>query len=130
MPTTLDAILMCGPCGRATLHLFHERRAPPRTPGPASRGPAFLNLIYACDTCETKRVWGNEQKPPSTKQANNHEAAMEHAIDVHGMRTADCPACHGVGLDCSECGDRGEVWIWDSLDPCGPDCLLGDLERE
>jgi hypothetical protein len=127
--TTLHAKLMCSSCGRWTLHLFHERRAQRKGPGPAPRGPQFLDLVYACDVCETMRVWGNERKPPSFKQADDHEAALEHAVDVHGWRTVDCPACHGVGLDCSECGDRGEIWVWDSIDPCGPDCLLERLGR-
>ena len=130
MPTTLYATLMCRSCDRATLHLFHERRSPKKTPGPAPSGGVYLDLIYACDVCETKRVWGNERKPLPTREASYREALEEHAIAVHGMRTTDCPACHGVGLDCSECGDRGEVWIWDSLDPCGPDCPLGPSERE
>ena len=129
MPTTLDAILMCRSCGRGTLHLFHERRAQPKAPGPAPDGPSYVDLIYVCDVCETERVWGNELKP--TEQASYREALEEHAMSAHGMRTVDCPACHGVGLDCSECSDRGEIWIWDSFDPCGPDCPLaterGDL---
>ena len=124
MPKTFDAILMCGSCGRGTLHMFHERRPQPKAPGPTPAGAAYVDLIYVCDICETERVWGSEPKPPTCRQATAREAMEEHAIAVHGMRTAECPDCKGVGLDCSTCGDRGEVWIWDSLDPCGPGCLL------
>lgn len=127
MPKTLDAILMCGDCGRPTLHLFHERRAQPKGPGPASVGPVFIDLIYVCDVCETERVYGNE--PVSGEGwASHREMREEHAALVHGMRAVDCPACGGVGegpgVDCSECGGTGEVWRWDNPEPCGPDCPL------
>src|SRR4051812_76710 len=124
MPKILDAILMCADCRRPTLHLFQETRPQRQVAGPP--GPAFVDLVYVCDVCETGRVWGNEPKSATVRQATEHELVEEHAIAVHGLRTAECPACRGVGLDCSECGDRGEVWIWDSLDPCGKDCPLGE----
>ena len=113
MPTTLDAILMCGSCHGGTLHVFHERRAQQKGPGPASTGPAYVDLVYVCDVCETERVWGSELKSSAVRLATDSEDIEEHAIAVHGMRSVDCPACRGVALDCSECGDRGEVWIWD-----------------
>ncbi len=124
MPTTLDAFLMCRQCGRGTLHVFHERRTPSPAPGPEPSGSPKLDLIYVCEICETERVWGNERT--LGREATRREALREHAIVAHGMRTVDCPACKGVGLDCAECGDQGEVWKWDCLDPCGPECPLGD----
>ena len=63
MPTTLHATLMCGSCGRATLHLFHERRAQRKGPGPASRGPQFLDLVYACEICETWSTAAARSRP-------------------------------------------------------------------
>ncbi|HLK90208.1 MAG TPA: hypothetical protein VKZ18_09960 [Polyangia bacterium] len=127
MPNTLDAILMCGGCGRPTLHLFHERRNRPKEPGPAPVGPIFKDLIYVCDVCETERIWGNE---PVTAGgwASELEAREEHAVLVHGMRSVECPSCHGADVDCSTCGDTGEVFAWGSREPCGPDCPLEQPE--
>ena len=129
MPKTLDALLMCRGCGRPTLHLFHERRVQPRTHGPETVGPVFLDLIYVCDVCEAERIWGSE---PAMAEgwATEREAREEHAIVVHGMRTIECPACRGVGFDCSECGDSGETWHWDLPGPCGPDCPLDRPEGQ
>lgn len=123
MPKTLDALLICKKCPRPTLHLFHERRAQPKGPGPAPVGPVFVDLIYVCDVCETERVFGNE---PATAGgwASEREAREEHAVLVHGMRAVDCPACRGMGIDCAECGDSGEVMRWENPNPCGPGCPL------
>lgn len=123
MPKIFDAILMCRGCERPTLHLFSERRQPSKGPGPAPVGPVFVDLVYTCDVCETERLWGNE---PAMAEGwgSEREAREEHAILVHGMRAVDCPACHGMAIDCSECGDSGEVWHWDKPGPCGADCPL------
>jgi hypothetical protein len=116
---------MCSGCGRPTLHLFHERRKPKKRRGPA--GPIFNDLVYVCDVCEAERVWGNE---PVLAEgwASEREEREEHARLVHGMRTVECPACHGYEFECSECGDSGEIWAWDNLEPCGPDCPLARSE--
>ncbi len=101
MPNTLDAILMCGECTRPTLHLFHERRPQPKTPGPAAVGPIFVDLIYVCDLCETERIFGNE--PVSAEGwASDREMREEHAALVHGQ--------------------------WDNPEPCGPNCPLEQSE--
>jgi hypothetical protein len=129
MPKTLDAFLSCVRCGRATLHLFHERRPPAKGPGPASEGPVFVDLVYVCDVCETERVWGNEPVM-ADGWASEREAREEHAVLVHGMRTIECRACRGVGFGCPECNESGETWHWDKPDPCGPDCPLERPEGE
>jgi hypothetical protein len=83
----------------------------------------YLDLVYVCDVCETERIWGSE---PATAGgwASEREAREEHAAQVHGMRTVECPQCHGEAFDCSRCGDSGEIFEWDNREPCGPDCPL------
>ncbi len=120
MSLTIYASLMCASCRHPTLHLFHERRLQK----PPAGDPAFVDLIYVCEGCETERVWGSEPKPQPKRRRSAREELREHAVAVHGMRVADCAACLGVGLSCSSCDDRGSVWVFDSLDPCGPDCPL------
>jgi hypothetical protein len=128
MPTVLDATLMCSRCDRPTLHIFHERREQKRGPR-ASEGPLFDDLIYVCEDCEAERIWGSEPKL-AEGWASARQVREEHAIAAHGMREVECPACHGFGFDCSECGGKGEIWDWDDLEPCGPECPLAKTERQ
>jgi hypothetical protein len=131
MPTTLHATLMCDPCGRATLHVFSERRLAKRR-GPEPRDEVAFELLYACDDCETERVWGNEVQArarPTNGVPDEREDTLEHAEDVHGMRAVECPACHGLFQDCAECSGRGEIWKWDDPEPCGATCPIGPLAK-
>jgi hypothetical protein len=116
----IDPILMCAKCNRPTLHLFVERRL--QHPGPGEA--AFDSLVYACDRCGAPRTWGNVQRESSPYTRGLAETAFAHAVDVHGMHRGNCSACHGIGLDCSECDDQGEVWLFESPEPCGPGCPL------
>jgi hypothetical protein len=118
-------ILMCARCASPTLHIFIERRPARRRPGE----PAYVDCVYVCDWCGTSRAWGNEPRSETAHGRELAEAALAHAVDEHGMRRERCPACRGAGRDCSECGDEGEVWVFDSLDPCGEDCPLAGLEH-
>ncbi|HVV51131.1 MAG TPA: hypothetical protein VHO06_15795 [Polyangia bacterium] len=120
---TIHASLMCNGCGRFTPHTFDELKEPPKGPGPAPVGPVYLNLMYVCDVCETERVFGNEPAIAGGS-ASEREARQEHATEVHGMRTVECPKCHGEAFDCLLCGDSGEVIEWDDREPCGPNCPL------
>ena len=119
----IDPILMCARCESATLHIFVERRPQRRAPGE----PAYVDVIYACDRCGTVRPWGNEPRAETAHGRQLAEAALAHAVDEHGMRRGRCPACRGTGLDCAECEDEGEVWLFDSLGSCGPRCLIAGL---
>lgn len=120
----IDPILMCAKCGSPTLHIFVERRPARRRPGE----PAYVDCLYACDRCGSPRTWGNEPRRETAHGRELAESAFAHAVDQHGMRRERCPACGGASFDCSECGDEGEVWVFDSVDPCGEDCPLAGLE--
>jgi bacterioferritin-associated ferredoxin len=120
----LDPVLMCGRCRVATQHIFVERRAHPRALGEA----AFFDLFYECDVCSAVRPWGNEPRQESAYGRRLAEETLSHAIDAHGMRRERCSACRGVGFDCSECGDDGQVWIFDNAEPCGPTCPIAGFE--
>jgi hypothetical protein len=119
----IDPVLMCGRCGAPKLHIFVERRPHPRQPGDL----AYVDFVYACDRCGAIRTWGNEPREETAYGRQLAEAALAHAVDSHGMRRRRCPACRGVGLNCSECGEEGDAWVFDSLEPCGPDCLIAGL---
>ena len=121
----INPILMCARCGAATLHIFVERRPQRRQPGEL----AYVDFIYRCDRCGTVRPWGNEARAETANGRKLADAALAHAIDKHGMRRERCAACHGASLDCTECGDEGEVWFFDSLDSCGPRCLIAGPGR-
>jgi len=116
----LDPVLMCARCRAATIHIFVERRVRRRAPGE----PAFVDLIYECDVCSAPRTWGNEPRHETAYGRRLSEAALTHAIDVHGMRREKCAACRGIGFDCSECGDDGQVWVFEDAEPCGPACSV------
>jgi hypothetical protein len=122
----IDPILMCAKCGRPTLHLFVERRRKQQGLGEV----AFDALIYSCDRCGNPRTWGNIERKASPYTRGLAESAFAHAASEHGMRRGDCPGCQGIGIDCSECDDRGEVWIFDSPEPCGPRCPLNADSEE
>src|SRR5262245_35701349 len=107
---------MCGRCRVPTLHIFVERRPKRRAPG----DPAFVDCFYACDACGAQRAWGNEPREETAYGKRLAAAELTHAVDVHGMRRADCPACRGTGFDCSECADDGQIWTFDDPEPCGP----------
>ena len=111
----LDPVLMCARCRAATVHIFVERRARRRAPGEA----AFVDLIYECDVCSAPRTWGNEPRHETAYGRRLSEAALTHAIDIHGMRRERCPACRGVGFDCSECGDDGTRHKDKQFEICG-----------
>jgi hypothetical protein len=122
---TIDPVLMCARCQRPTLHIFVEQRL--RRPLPAE--PLCIDFVYVCDVCNARRKWGNARV--RTDQGRPVPSIFTHAVDVHGMHRADCPSCKGVGLDCADCHDKGWVWAFDSMDPCGPACLLvGVLQAE
>src|SRR5690348_6070498 len=119
----ISPILMCARCGAATLHIFVERRPQPRQPGEL----AYVDFIYECDACSAVRIWGNEPRRETAYGRQLADAALAHAVDKHGMRRVRCPACRGVGSDCAECSDDGEVWTFDSVDPCAPNCPIAGL---
>lgn len=121
----VDPVLMCVRCEAPTLHIFVERRPARRRPGEA----AFVDCFYSCDGCGTVRAWGNEPRTETAYGRQLAEAALAHAVDEHGMRRERCSACGGASIGCSECGDEGEVWVFDEVEPCGPDCLIAGLER-
>jgi hypothetical protein len=114
----INATLSCSECRRPTLHIFVERRPQAREPGQI----AYVDLIYECDGCGANRVWGNEPRQATAAGRRLGEAAFSHAVDHHGMRRQECPACRGTGHDCAECNDDGEVWVFDTVEPCGPEC--------
>jgi hypothetical protein len=121
----IDPVLMCGRCAAPTLHIFLERRPQARRPGELP----YVDFIYECDRCEMARAWGNEPREETVYGRRLAEAIFAHAMDSHGMRRDRCPVCHGAGLDCQECGDEGETWIFTIPGPCGPACPIGDLNQ-
>jgi hypothetical protein len=121
----LAPVLMCDHCRKPRLHIFAERRPQRRAPGE----PAFVDVIYACDVCGASRSWGNEPRQETAHGRRLAEDDLAHAVDAHGMRRADCPACRGVGFDCSECGDDGQIWVFDVAEPCGPTCPIAGFEQ-
>ena len=120
----LDPVLVCDRCGRATLHIFAERRPHPRVPGEES----FVDLIYACNRCGALRPWGSEPREETAYGRRLAKVELTHAIDAHGMRRVDCPACRGTGFDCSECRDDGQIWIFAVPRSCGPRCPLAGID--
>ena len=120
----LAPVLMCDRCRTARLHIFVERRPQRRALG----DPAFVDVIYACDVCGASRSWGSEPREETAYGRRLAEVEVAHAVDVHGMRRIDCPACRGVGFDCSECGDDGQIWVFDLVEPCGPSCPIAGFE--
>jgi hypothetical protein len=121
----IDPILMCGKCGVPTLHIFVERRPEPRQPGELP----YVGCVYECDGCRTRRAWGNEPRQETAYGRRLADAVLAHAVDSHGMRRERCTACRGMAFECSECGDEGETWVFDSLEPCGNDCPVAELGR-
>ena len=121
----IDPVLMCQRCGAPRLHVFVERRPHPRLPGEL----LYVDCVYECDRCGAQRLWGNEPREETAYGRHLADEAFAHVVDKHGMRREPCPACRGVSSDCSECGDDGEAWVFDNLDPCGPTCPLVGLER-
>jgi hypothetical protein len=117
--------LPCAKCAAATLHIFIETRARPRRPGKIP----YLDCIYECDVCHETRPWGNKPRDATIYGRRLSDALFVHALERHGMRWEKCPRCRGMGNDCAECGDEGETWIFGSLAPCGPGCLIEDLEQ-
>jgi len=120
----LAPLLVCGRCHIPTLHIFVERRAQPREAGEL----AYVDCIYACNACSTIRAWANEPREETAYGHRLAEAALAHALDVHGMRRQRCPACRGLALDCSECEGEGQIWIFDKLEPCGTECPIAAFE--
>ena len=98
----------------------HLRRASPARRA-ARASCVYVDFIYACDGCGAVRAWGNEPREETAYGRELADEALAHAVDNHGMRRERCPACRGASLDCSECGDEGEVWVFDNLEPCGPE---------
>jgi hypothetical protein len=121
----IDPVLMCARCRAPKLHLFVERRPAKRMPGEL----LYVDFIYECDGCSAQRPWGNEPREETAYGRKLAHEAFAHAVDVHGMRRRRCPACGGAGSDCSECGDEGEVWTFDALEPCSSTCPLAGIER-
>ena len=119
----IDPVLMCETCGAPQVHVFVERRPQPRQLGELP----YVDCIYECDGCGAIRAWGNEPREETAYGRRLAEEAFAHAVDRHGMRRKRCPSCRGVGLDCAECGDEGEAWVFDSLEPCGPACPITGL---
>jgi hypothetical protein len=120
----IDPVLMCARCQSPTLHIFVESRPARRRPGEL----AYVDFIYACDRCGSVRPWGNGPRKETVYRREIADATLAHAVDEHGMRLERCTACGGgSSLDCSECDDEGEVWVFDSLDPCGPACPIADV---
>jgi hypothetical protein len=122
---TINATLVCGRCKAATLHIFMERRPQKRRPGEF----AYVDLVYECDRCGSTRVWGSEPRQATAAGRRLEEEAFAHAVDDHGMKRQMCAACRGLGLDCSECDGEGQVWAFESLEPCGPECPLRTAAR-
>ena len=120
----LDPVLVCDRCGRATLHIFAERRPGPRAPGE----DPFVDLIYGCNRCGALRRWGSEPREETAYGRRLAKVELTHAIDTHGMRRVDCPACRATGFDCAECGDDGQIWIFDVPRSCGPSCPLAGID--
>lgn len=116
----IDPTLYCARCRTARLHLFAELRPQPRVPDE----PAFVDCIYACEYCETVRTWGNEPREETVQGRRLAEGDLTHALDVHGMRRRECPACRGIESDCSDCNGVGRVWAFERPDPCGQTCPL------
>jgi len=121
---TIDPILMCKVCGTPTLHIFVERRSLTRRPGEL----AYTECFYECDGCGATRAWGNEPRAETAYERRLAADALAHAVDKHGMHRERCPACNGAGANCSECGNEGEVWLFDDLEPCGPACPIAALD--
>jgi len=117
----INVTLMCEHCAKATLHIFAERRADRVVPGERT----FARLLYECDECGVVRAWGNEPRVPTEHEAAREGDAFDHAVRVHGMRRANCPACRGIGGDCEECSDRGWVWGFALIGPCRAGCPIG-----
>jgi hypothetical protein len=114
----LDPVLVCERCRAPKLHIFVDRRPQRRVPGDA----AFVDCIYACDTCGAVRRWGNEPREETAYGRRLADAGLAHAVDVHGMRRKRCPACRGLGFDCSECDGEGRIWVFATPESCGPSC--------
>ena len=123
---TINAILVCGKCGRPTLHVFVDRRPQHR----AKDEVAFVDLYYECYRCGTPRVWGSEPRLANARGQWLGDAAFAHAVDHHGMRRRSCGACRGLGLDCAECDGDGHSWTFAQPEPCGPACPLGRRPEE
>jgi hypothetical protein len=120
----INPVLMCADCAAPMLHIFVERRPVPRKPGEL----AYVDFIYECDRCGATRAWGNEPREETAYGRKLADEDLAHAVDKHGMRRERCPACGGAGLDCSECDDDGQAWVFDDLEPCGPGCPIAGLE--
>jgi hypothetical protein len=121
----INPILMCGRCDAPKLHIFVERRPAQHLPGEL----LYDDLLYVCDGCGAIRAWGNEPRGETAHGRWLSKEAFAHAVDRHGMRHGRCPACRGAGRDCDECGGEGKAWVFDSLEPCGPDCPIDGLAR-
>jgi hypothetical protein len=117
-------VLVCGQCHAAKLHIFIGRR-----PRRRSRGEwAYVDCLYLCDACGTVRTWGNEPREETAYGRRLADADLAHAVDVHGMRRKKCPACRGLGFDCSECDGEGRIWVFATPEPCGPKCPIEAFE--
>ena len=119
----IDPVLMCARCRAPTPHVFIERRPKRRSPGQL----AFVDLVYGCDACGAPRPWGNEPREATIYGRRLGDEAFIHAVDVHGLRRETCRACRGTGLDCSECGDDGQTWVFETPGACGPKCPLDGI---
>jgi transcription elongation factor Elf1 len=62
-PDTTTATIVCTHCGRPTKHNFTGAQPP------ANGDTAYVDFIFACRTCKTSRVWGNQMLYPSLLDA-------------------------------------------------------------
>lgn len=120
----IDPVLMCERCGRPTLHIFFDRRPLPREPGEL----AYVDLVFACDVCGTRRLWGTELRGETAYGRRLVKEDFIHAVERHGLHRARCTACNGSGLDCATCDDQGQTWVLGRPQPCGPACPIADLD--
>jgi hypothetical protein len=117
-------VLVCKQCAAPRLHIFIETRPRRRRRGEIP----YVDCIYACDACGASRPWGIQSREATIHGRRLSDAMFVHAQDEHGMRWSMCPHCRGVGAGCPECDGEGETWVFGSLEPCGPACLIEGLE--